>query len=82
MTLKCLWGEADSVDWWYRADIYMCVCRHPHQGAPTSWNPVTLYTLMYEKLAHRIGFPRGELLHCPIFVQDKIVYLHALPRLL
>jgi hypothetical protein len=74
------WTEENLVDWLAEADIYLIAC-HPHQGAHRSWSPVELYLWIERKLTNRIGFPRGDALMCPIFVQDKINYLNAVPHL-
>lgn len=70
------WNELDLVSWLEYGDIYLIAC-HPHQGTPKDWIPENLYDMIIHKLSHRIGFPRGDSLKCPIFRQDKLSYIHA-----
>jgi hypothetical protein len=72
------WNEVQFTNWLAAADIYLILC-HPHQGTQRFWNSPLLYSLLQVELAFRIGFPSPEQLWCPIFTQNKIHYLDAVP---
>ena len=74
--IKYMMDEQELVDWLLDADIHIC-CSHVHQGSGNCWNMSTLYEQM-KRLAYHPGFPSGEELSCPVFTQDKFIYLTAL----
>jgi hypothetical protein len=74
------WSEEDLIDWLTRDNaIYIINC-HPHQGASNVWSPAQL-KVEFGFLGLKIGYPSQPNLSCPIFLQDKIGYLHAVPEI-
>jgi hypothetical protein len=73
------WTPAALVAWLLNCDIHLVIC-HPHQGMKQTLSTTALYAEM-SKLYHHIGFPSGEFLRCPIWSQNKIEYLHAVPAI-
>lgn len=76
---KRKWSPADLVDWLLEANVHIILC-HPNQGCPMSWNMIALDEEL-QRLYDHVGFPMQEQLRCPIFRQDKISYLHAVPEI-
>jgi hypothetical protein len=73
------WTEDQLVSWLLDCDIHLILC-HPHQGMKPCWSTIELYSQM-ERLRDHIGFPSGDSLRCPIWSQNKIEYLHAVPHI-
>lgn len=69
------------IDWLLAGDIHL-ITTHPHQGLINStvprWSMNELYNIQLPRLEKHIGFPMNEKLKCPIFQQDKIVYIRSL----
>jgi hypothetical protein len=60
--------------WIWEADFYFII-GHIHQGlkhmdVEVLWDKISM-------LASHIGFPAGLNLRCPVFIQDKFVYISA-----
>jgi hypothetical protein len=74
------WSEENLIDWLTSDEaIYIINC-HPHQGGGVRWSPAQLKEA-FEGLQLHCGFPSKMHLQCPIFLQDKIAYLHAVPEI-
>ena len=77
------WGPEDLVDWLLDCDFHF-ILSHIHQGYSKynehqlGWKMDVLYSQILRLQLHR-GFPTGENLKCPVFTQDKIEYLRAVP---
>jgi hypothetical protein len=74
----------DLIRWLLASNIHI-IATHPNQGQQhwcrtLRWNMVELMSEM-SKLKYHNGFPNGVRLKCPMFTQDKDVYLKALPHL-
>lgn len=71
------WTVKDFVDWLLGSHIHFIIT-HPHQGSKGfGWGVNDLLNEL-KRLKDHVGFPNGEKLFCPIFTQDKFVYLDAL----
>jgi hypothetical protein len=68
--------EEDIIHWLSLGDIHF-ILTHIHQGI-CSINAEKLYSMLYRELRIHPGFPLEESLRCPVFTQDKFVYLDAL----
>jgi hypothetical protein len=82
MTLKLLRENSLSlsgfVDWLLSSHCHFILC-HPHQHSEgLGWGVDALYTEL-QRLKYHNGFPGNMKLCCPIFTQDKIKYLDAMP---
>jgi hypothetical protein len=73
----------DDPQWWNMQNIYQyfstssCyfILCHPHQSAEgLQWPPHQFYSGL-QCLRSKIGFPRGEQMLCPVFTQNKGLYL-------
>lgn len=74
-----LFTPSDLVEWLLSSHIHFIPC-HPHQGASgLNWDVVDLYNQL-KRLEDHPGFPNKGYLTCPIFTQNKIEYLHAVPQ--
>ena len=69
------WSPADFVDWLLSSN-YHFVLTHVHQGLP-HWNCETV-VLELSRLRGHPGFPANQELSCPVFLQDKRLYIKAL----
>jgi hypothetical protein len=68
---------ADVIDWLLGSHLHF-VITHPHQGLESSgWSIVDIYQQV-KRLWYHPGFPAKEKLKCPIFCQDKHVYVFRL----
>ena len=84
MTLKSMrenaWSMTELVDWLLGSHCHFIIC-HPHQNTlGLGWNVVELYYTELQRLKYHRGFPCMDKLLCPVFTQDKIRYLEALPE--
>jgi hypothetical protein len=73
------WGCKDLVDWLLTSHIHFVIC-HPHQGLFSKGvdiTPIQMYKEM-QRLRYHLGLPNEDNLNCPIFQQDKAVYLNLL----
>lgn len=71
---------ADIANWLMDADIHF-ILSHVHQGMLLQHNhdwTVDIIQREILKLMYHRGFPQGQNLKCPIFLQDKWKYLVAL----
>ena len=68
--------EEDIVYWLSQGDIHFIIT-HIHQGI-CRIRMEKLYSMLYRELSIHPGFPLEESLRCPVFTQDKFVYLSAL----
>lgn len=70
-------------DWLLESDIHI-ILSHIHQGLLSQnyfeWTPRLIDQFFFRLNKHR-GFPNGIFLKCPIFLQDKYVYLSAIESL-
>ena len=64
--------------WLFEADFHFILC-HMHQGQKTNgpWD-CSKYLLSLQKLKTHCGYPMAEHLQCPIFTQNKLLYISAL----
>ena len=69
------WSPNDLVDWLLNCDIHFIVT-HPHQGNPR-WDVSELNKAL-DRLRIHPGFPNGDQLNCPVFLQHKFAYLTGL----
>lgn len=69
------WSPADLVDWLLSSN-YHFILTHVHQGLP-HWNCDSVI-LELSRLRGHPGFPSNQELACPIFLQDKQLYIKAL----
>lgn len=68
----------DFVNWLLTSHVHF-ILGHPHQGLEhCGWSVVDIYSEL-ERLHFHPGFPSGSSLHCPMFTQNKMKYLEALP---
>jgi hypothetical protein len=66
------WTPYEAVEWLHFSDIHFWLT-HPHQGMP-GWHVLDIQRALTLLQGHR-GFPSGHKLRCPIFLQDKYLYL-------
>jgi hypothetical protein len=66
------------VEWLLGSHIHFII-NHVHQGLEKFRWPIEVMYKDLKRLKYHHGFPRMKQLECPIFTQDKIVYLQALP---
>jgi len=77
------WSAVDLIDWLLGSDIHF-VLSHVHQGKSSEginqmgWNVHHLEEQLWRLSGHN-GFPSGANLKCPIFLQDKMRYIRAVP---
>ena len=72
-------GLKEFVDWLLESHIHFIIA-HVHQGTETfKWSMEALYAEL-QRLKYHAGFPTFEQLNCPMFTQDKMKYLKALPE--
>lgn len=71
-------SEEDFVDWLAACDCHFIIA-HPHQGIifHMNWNATDLERELLRLYDHP-GFPTGESLKCPVFLQNKFEYLKHL----
>ena len=79
MLCRFKWTPKQFVDWLLQSNIHF-ILAHVHQS-------LLLHNLMwdmrealshFQRLKFHTGFPTGDQLRCPVFTQDKIVYLKCL----
>jgi len=76
------WQPNQYVDWLLHSHVHF-ILGHVHQSLRLH----NLYWYMpealreYQRLTYHPGFPSGEQLRCPVFTQDKLVYIRALGEL-
>jgi hypothetical protein len=73
------WTYKSLVDWLLSSHIHFIIC-HPHQGfleKGIDITPIEFYNEL-QRLKFHIGFPNGDELRCPVFTQNKAIYLKAL----
>ena len=68
-------NESGLVNWMLNSDVHF-ILTHIHQGLQNILDCRILANEL-SRLANHIGFPCGHHLTCPIFTQDKGVYLEA-----
>jgi len=68
----------DLVNWLLDCDIHF-ILTHPIQ-AMNGWNCSELFPML-DMLRDHPGWPCGDQFDCPMFTQDKYVYLSSLPSL-
>lgn len=62
-------------------DIHMFIS-HPHQGSNgLGWNAELLYQQLRKYLYYRPGYPFEDGWFCPIWTQNKMAYLAAVPEI-
>lgn len=73
------WGITDIIDWLLDSDIHF-ILSHIHQGFISSSKHLNMDEVLgqLKRLNTHNGFPNGEALNCPVFTQNKILYLRAL----
>jgi hypothetical protein len=73
------WSPQNLVDWLLDSDVHF-ILTHVHQGIGKylQWDMVDLEENL-QRLRKHPGFPNGEQLMCPVFLQDKYNYLNKLP---
>ena len=70
------WGPQQLVDWLLCSDVHF-ILSHVHQGmsalgeSQMGWNMLLLQKQLMRLRDHR-GYPNGDKLLCPIFLQDKL----------
>jgi hypothetical protein len=76
------WTEEDFARFIFdNFDIHIFLS-HPHQGSNgLGWNAEWLYECLRRFLFFRPGYPCQDGWFCPIFTQNKMVYLSALPEI-
>ena len=78
------WSPVELVDWLLGSDAHF-ILSHVHQGKSSAginqmgWNVNHLEEQLW-RLANHNGFPSGVQLKCPIFLQNKIKYIRAVPQ--
>ena len=76
-------GPEMLVDWLARSHAHF-ILSHLHQGTSAKnvpqmgWNMQHLQACV-QRLAQHKGFPNGDGLNCPVFTQNKGLYLQAVP---
>lgn len=77
------WTPTELVSWLASGDVHFFLS-HIHQGlsakgeSQMGWNMIDLHAQL-ARLRFHPGFPTGDLLACPVFTQNKIGYLKAIP---
>lgn len=77
------WSALHLVNWLLGSDVHF-ILSHVHQGKSKEginqmgWNVHHLEEQLW-RLSGHTGFPSGENLKCPIFLQDKLRYIRAIP---
>ena len=56
--------------------LYICVCTGHFNQCPSDWK-IDDVVQQLQRLHDHPGFPNGDFLNCPVFLQDKIAYLDA-----
>jgi hypothetical protein len=76
------WQPSQYVDWLLHSHVHF-ILGHVHQSLRLHnliwYMPEALKE--YQSLTYHPGFPSGDQLRCPVFTQDKHVYLRALGNL-
>jgi hypothetical protein len=72
---KAGFSSEQLIDWLKAADIHF-ILNHLHQGN-ASWSASAIQ-LDLRSLENHTGYPSGIGLSCPIFLQDKYLYINAL----
>ena len=73
------WGPQQLVDWLLCSDVHF-ILSHVHKGmsalgeSQMGWNMLLLQKQLMRLRDHR-GYPNGDKLQCPIFLQDKLKYI-------
>ena len=73
-TLK--WAPRDLIDWLIMSDFHI-ILTHVHQHNE-HWHATEVVRELQRLRQHR-GFPHGDTLNCPVFLQDKFAYLSSVP---
>lgn len=77
------WNPEQLVDWLLEGDVHF-ILSHVHQGlskqgvSQMGWNMIDL-AQQIARLDLHPGFPSGQNLRCPVFTQNKMEYLSAIP---
>lgn len=69
---------AKLVDWLLRSHLHF-ITAHVHQGTESFGWPIESIYSELQRLRYHPGFPNMASLECPMFTQNKILYLKALP---
>ena len=73
------WSAANFVDWLLSSHLHF-ITTHIHQGTETfGWHIESLYGEL-QRLKYHPGFPNMASLGCPMFTQNKMLYLKNLPQ--
>jgi hypothetical protein len=73
------WSEKELVDWLLDSHIHF-ILSHVHQGVGNflHWNMEVLDSQL-QRLKFHLGFPNLGKLKCPVFLQNKYIYLSKMP---
>jgi hypothetical protein len=72
-------SESDLVAWLRSADAHV-ILSHVHQGN-NHWNAQLVEAELRTQLSEHLGWPSGQQLQCPVFLQDKYSYLSQCPEI-
>lgn len=72
------WSLADLVNWLLASHIHLIIC-HPHMHMDKIAPSIDDLYEEIDRLKYHTGYPSNEDILCPIWRQDKIQYLRALP---
>jgi hypothetical protein len=70
----------DMIDWLLGSHIHFIIT-HPHQGLEKFGHVTAIYEQV-NRLEYHLGFPAFNQLRCPIFTQNKWLYLQHLPSIM
>jgi len=77
---KKRWRPVDFVNFMLNSHIHI-ILSHVHQGLDSLFWNMDEWRFQIARLINHCGFPASSNLMCPIFLQDKMCYIRAVPEL-
>ena len=75
-----MWRPSQFVDFMLSSHFHF-ILTHVHQGLDMLFWDMNDLRHQLTRLSAHAGFPSGKSLTCPIFTQDKLGYLRAVPEM-